>query len=130
VIRGAAREVRVGFSYPALRSDPTTRPGTRYAALAAASGARRVLPSLLAARIRRGEMDAVMIHWRLFSPAMLRAVRRAGGEVYVWTVDDPALVARLVALGVDGVITNDPRLFAATAPMSGGPAPGRGPAGT
>jgi glycerophosphoryl diester phosphodiesterase len=31
--------------------------------------------------------------------------------VYVWTVDDARRIATLEALGVDGVITNDPRLF-------------------
>ena len=34
-----------------------------------------------------------------------------GGELYVWTVDDAAQIARLSAMGVDGIITNDPRLF-------------------
>jgi glycerophosphoryl diester phosphodiesterase len=35
----------------------------------------------------------------------------AGGEIYAWTVDDAGEIARLAALGVSGVITNDPRLF-------------------
>jgi glycerophosphoryl diester phosphodiesterase len=39
-------------------------------------------------------------------------VQEAGGQLYVWTVDDPARIAWLEAIGVDGVITNDPRLFA------------------
>jgi glycerophosphoryl diester phosphodiesterase len=111
VLRAAAPEVALGLSVPRLRSDPTAAARTRHAALAAAAAARRVLPALLARGVRRGEMDAVMIHWRLMSPRLLRAVRNAGGEVYVWTVDDPALLARLEALGVDGIITNDPRLF-------------------
>ena len=53
-----------------------------------------------------------MAHWRLVSPALVRAVRGAGGELYVWTVDELERIAQLEALGVTGVITNDPRLFA------------------
>jgi glycerophosphoryl diester phosphodiesterase len=41
-------------------------------------------------------------------------VRRAGGELYVWTVDDAATIRRFEAMGVTGIITNDPRLFDAT----------------
>ena len=35
----------------------------------------------------------------------------AGGELYVWTVDDAERIAALERLGADGIITNDPRLF-------------------
>jgi glycerophosphoryl diester phosphodiesterase len=35
-------------------------------------------------------------------------VRRAGYAVNVWTVNDPALMRRLIALGVDGIITDVP----------------------
>jgi glycerophosphoryl diester phosphodiesterase len=38
----------------------------------------------------------------------LRAARRLGRPVHVWTVDDPADAARLWARGVSGIITNDP----------------------
>jgi glycerophosphoryl diester phosphodiesterase len=38
----------------------------------------------------------------------LRAARRLGRAVHVWTVDDPALAAALWARGVNGIITNDP----------------------
>jgi glycerophosphoryl diester phosphodiesterase len=46
------------------------------------------------------------------TPRLARAVQAAGGELYVWTVDDPRRIAKLSAIGVTGVITNDPRLFA------------------
>jgi glycerophosphoryl diester phosphodiesterase len=34
-----------------------------------------------------------------------------GVPVLAWTVDEPEELERVVAAGVDGVITNDPRIF-------------------
>jgi len=31
--------------------------------------------------------------------------------VFAWTVDDEPLLERMLAAGVDAVITNDPRIF-------------------
>jgi glycerophosphoryl diester phosphodiesterase len=52
-----------------------------------------------------------MAHWRLVTPRLVRTLRETGGDLYVWTVDDARRIRRLEALGVTGVITNDPRLF-------------------
>jgi glycerophosphoryl diester phosphodiesterase len=65
--------------------------------------------------LRERRCDAIMAHWRIVTPALVRAVAGAGGELYVWTVDDPQRIAALEQLGVTGVITNDPRLFALAA---------------
>jgi glycerophosphoryl diester phosphodiesterase len=69
------------------------------------------LPGQAATRIRRGGCEAIMANRLLVSARLVKHVRAAGGQVYVWTVDDVRRIRALEALGVDGVITNDPRLF-------------------
>src|SRR5437763_358411 len=53
-----------------------------------------------------------LIQWRWVTETLVDAVATAGGELYVWTVDDLVRLRELEAMGVTGVITNDPRLFA------------------
>jgi glycerophosphoryl diester phosphodiesterase len=103
--------LRRGWSIPRARRDYTKSllaPG----AYVLMRVIRAVLPGRAARMIRAGRFEAVMAHWLLASPRLVRRVRDAGGEVYVWTVDDGRRIERMEALGVDGVITNDPRLFA------------------
>jgi glycerophosphoryl diester phosphodiesterase len=104
--------VRLGWSVPRLRRDPMRSPFTAVPALALLQAYRQTLPSQARRAVVSGRVDALMAHYRLITPRLVRAVQGAGGEVYVWTVDEAPLIERLVALGVDGVITNDPRLFA------------------
>jgi glycerophosphoryl diester phosphodiesterase len=72
---------------------------------------RSAIPQRAAARIRAGAITALVPHWSVVTAEVVEAVRGAGGEIYVWTVNDRSLIQRLAALGVTGVITNDPRLF-------------------
>jgi glycerophosphoryl diester phosphodiesterase len=111
-IRAAEPALRLGWSVPRVRRDYTTDMLTAIPALAMLSGYRAALPRRVRAALRERRFDAIMAHWRVVTPALLRAVRDGGGELYVWTVDDPRMIARLTAMGVDGIITNDPRLFA------------------
>jgi glycerophosphoryl diester phosphodiesterase len=112
-IRQADPEVRLGWSVPRLRRDPFRSRAMVAPALLGLVALRQVLPTRAAAAIASRLCDAVMAQWRLVTPRLVRAVRRAGGELYVWTVDDPVVLGRLEQLGVTGVITNDPRLFSA-----------------
>ena len=69
------------------------------------------LPRKAARALRAGECEALMAHRLLVSRRLVREVHAAGGQLYVWTVDDAEQIRRLEELGVDAVITNDPRLF-------------------
>jgi glycerophosphoryl diester phosphodiesterase len=48
---------------------------------------------------------------RLIDAATMAWARANGYRVHAWTVDDPAEARRLVALGVQGIITNRPGLI-------------------
>jgi len=74
--------------------------------------AMRLLSALRAspARVLR-DIDALQIPERLgavrvLTPQLLRAAHRHHVEVHVWTVNDPADMKRLVASGVDGIVTD------------------------
>jgi glycerophosphoryl diester phosphodiesterase len=111
-LRAAEPSLRLGWSVPRVRRDYTTNALTAVPALAVLTGFRALLPRQARAALVAGRCDAIMAHWRVVTHRLVRRVREAGGELYVWTVDDAARIAALQELGVTGVITNDPRLFA------------------
>lgn len=66
------------------------------------------------ARLLRG-IDAVQVPerfgvFRIVTARFVRRVHGAGCEVHVWTVNEPAAMRRLLALGVDGLVTDRPDL--------------------
>jgi glycerophosphoryl diester phosphodiesterase len=110
-IRALEPALRLGWSVPRLRRDYTTDMLTAIPALVILSGYRALLPRRVRGALQAGRFDAIMAHWRLVTGALVRAVADGGGELYAWTVDDAAQIARLSRMGVDAIITNDPRLF-------------------
>lgn len=110
-IRAYEPRLRLGWSVPRARRDYTQSPLYVAPALAVLLLARRVLPGRAAAALRAGRCDALMVHWRLVTAQLVRAIEAAQGELYVWTVDEAPRIQALEALGVTGIITNDPRLF-------------------
>jgi glycerophosphoryl diester phosphodiesterase len=105
-----APHIRRGLSVPRVRRNYMRSP-LAVPAYAVARYMRARLPGRIAALMDAGRIHAVMSHWLLVSRRLVDVAHEHGGEVYVWTVDDAARIARLHALGVHAVITNDPRLF-------------------
>jgi glycerophosphoryl diester phosphodiesterase len=111
VLRAAAPELRLGLSVPRARRDYLSHRLTRPVARLMLAYLRRAIPRRAARAVRSGLCDAIMAHWGVVTPALVRAVHEAGGELYVWTVDDADRLRSLHAQGVRAVITNDRDLF-------------------
>jgi glycerophosphoryl diester phosphodiesterase len=113
-LRELEPDVRRGWSVPRAQRD-YTRSIWAVPAYGLLQVIKRRLPPRAASFIRTGRIHAVMAHYYVVTQRLADAVREAGGELYVWTVDDAERIAALERLGVTGIITNDPRLFG-TAP--------------
>jgi glycerophosphoryl diester phosphodiesterase len=110
-IRAADPATALGWSIPRAKRDYTRSPFLAGPAYAVLRVMRVLLPRRASAALRARLCDAIVAHWRLVTPRLVAAVGGAGGELYAWTVDDADRIRALEAIGVTGVITNDPRLF-------------------
>ena len=81
------------------------------AGLVGAAGVPR--PPVCPRLVRRAGATALMLQHALVTPRAVARARALGAPVLAWTVDEPDDLERVVAAGVAGVITNDPRIFAA-----------------
>jgi glycerophosphoryl diester phosphodiesterase len=69
-------------------------------------------PDVVAMLAANGARDAWPQH-AIVDARLVDAVHGAGGRVIAWTVNDPRDLARLAALDVDGLCTDDVSLVAA-----------------
>jgi glycerophosphoryl diester phosphodiesterase len=111
-IRDLGSGLRLGWTYPKVTKPWDRRPWARPAVLAAMATMRARLPRLVARRAPEIGADAIWIYHPLATAALAATTRSLGIELIAWTVDDPARVAALRAIGIDGICSNDPRLLA------------------
>jgi glycerophosphoryl diester phosphodiesterase len=115
-LRAVARHsagVRIGFTYPEDRFGVARRPALRPAVKAGLYSLRAAAPVVVPRLARRAGATALMLQHLLVTRRAVAAAHARGLPVLAWTVDDERDLARVVAAGVDGVITNDPRIFGA-----------------
>ncbi len=109
-----APEISLGWTVPKVTRDWLSKPvWMRPALLLGLASVRRRLPKL----VRKGipnlgvEVDAIWAFYGVVTPALVKVTQAAGVKLNVWTVDDRELIDKMVALGADGICSNDPRLF-------------------
>ncbi len=56
------------------------------------------------------DVDFLAVNTAMATSGFIRRTQSAGKQVYVWTVNDQVSMSRMMSLGVDGIITDEPEL--------------------
>lgn len=69
---------------------------------------------LLAAKsignLARLDVDFLAVNTGMASPRFMRRAQESGKQVFVWTVNDAVTMHRMMSLGVNGIITDEPAM--------------------
>ena len=114
----AALEPRLtrGITYPYDRGGLSQQPRLAPLTTAALLALRRLLPFRIGALLVGAQASAAVLHHSVVSRAAVSKAHECGAAVLAWTVDDLPDFERVIAAGVDGVISNDPGLFSQYTP--------------
>jgi glycerophosphoryl diester phosphodiesterase len=72
------------------------------------------MPLRLPLLLQRTRATVLALHHTLCSAASVSAAHRRGVPVFAWTANEPDLIRRLAAFGVDAIVTDDPKTALAT----------------
>ena len=75
------------------------------------AGLRLTLPFRIEAIVGEADVAATTLDHRLITRAAVERCHSLGVAVLAWTVNDRSVLGKLDRFGVDGVISDDPRLF-------------------
>lgn len=101
----------LGITYPQDRFGVSRRRSMRPFIAVAAAAVRRALPYRLDGWLARTGANAAALHWAIVSRAAIERCHARGAAAIAWTVDDRGVADRLTEAGIDGIVTNDPRIF-------------------
>jgi glycerophosphoryl diester phosphodiesterase len=100
-----------GWTLPKVTRDWSSRRWAKPLVLAALVSLRRRLPGIVRGRAPALGVRSIWAYEPVITARLVRACHETGLELIAWTVDDVDRMRALARLGVDGICTNDPRLF-------------------
>jgi glycerophosphoryl diester phosphodiesterase len=110
-LSGLEPKLTRGITYPFDRRGISQRRALVPLTAAALVTLRRALPVRIYGLLERARASVAVLHHAVVSPAAVRRAHARDAAVFAWTVDGEPELARVLAAGVDGVITNDPRIL-------------------
>jgi glycerophosphoryl diester phosphodiesterase len=110
-LRQLEPDLRLGWTYPKTKRDWTQYGWAQPALRAGIATLRRRFPGVLAKKGPGLDVDAVWVYHPIITPKLVEVAHELNLELIAWTVDDARQMGDLLAMGVDGICSNDPRLF-------------------
>jgi glycerophosphoryl diester phosphodiesterase len=113
-VRATAPDLPLGLMYPEDRHGLVRHKLLRPLVPPAVAALARVLPRRLPRWLEAAGAAVAMLHFAVLTRASVDRCHARGAAVWTWTVNSDDVLERVIELGVDGVITDDPRIFRAT----------------
>jgi glycerophosphoryl diester phosphodiesterase len=104
--------VVTGWTLPKVTRDWNSMPWARPLVGAGLISLRARLPGVIRRRAPELGVKAIWAYHPVVTARLVDQCHEQGLELIAWTVDDLPRMRTLAELGVDGICTNDPRLFA------------------
>lgn len=109
-----APELPRALTYPEDRLGITRTPLAGPLVAASLSALRRALPARIVGLLRRADATVASLNDSVLTRQVVERCQAIGIPVVAWTIDDPERARQLVVLGVDAIVSNDPRMLVAT----------------
>ena len=114
LLKELAPELPRAIGYPRDRLGVARAPWPAPLTRAGAAALRRAMPIRVPLLLRLSQANVLSLHHALCSRGAVEAAHRRRAPVLAWTVNDPASVRRLAAIGVDAIVSDDPEMALAT----------------
>jgi glycerophosphoryl diester phosphodiesterase len=110
-LRDLDPELPLGWTVPKVTRDWNSVPWARPVVAAGLVSLRARLPGIIRRRAPELGVSSIWAYHPVVTRRLVHACRDIEVELVAWTVDEVPRMRALAAMGVDGICTNDPRLF-------------------